>query len=64
MHSDQGYRTPANTVELFYLGLKKHGVDTRLERIVRWFDGYSTHRDVPPALERSRDDGCSSASRE
>ncbi|QFU82372.1 alpha/beta hydrolase family protein [Natronorubrum aibiense] len=87
MHSDRDYRTPANTAELFYLGLKKHGVDTRLvrypreghelsrsgepahvvdrlERIVRWFDGYSTHRDVSPALEQSRNEGRSSASGE
>ncbi|APX97800.1 S9 family peptidase [Natronorubrum daqingense] len=83
VHSDLDYRTPANTAELFYLGLKKHGVDTRLvrypreghelsrsgepahvvdrlERIVRWFDGYSSHHDAPPALERERDAGLSS----
>ncbi len=80
LHSDRDYRTPANTAELFYLGLQKHGVDTRLvrypreghelsrsgepthvvdriERIVRWFDGYSEHHDAPPALECDRDDG-------
>ncbi|AGB35926.1 S9 family peptidase [Natronococcus occultus] len=84
VHSDQDYRTPANTAELFYLGLKKHGVDTRLvrypreghelsrsgepghvvdriERIARWFDGYSSYCDAPPALERERDAGLSSA---
>ncbi|NGM68880.1 S9 family peptidase [Natronolimnobius sp. AArcel1] len=84
MHSDQDFRTPANTAELFYLGLKKHGVDTRmvrypreghelsrsgepahvvdrLERIVRWFDGYSEYSDTPPALERGRDEGLSAA---
>ncbi|WP_306054711.1 S9 family peptidase [Natronococcus wangiae] len=77
MHSDRDYRTPANTAELFYLGLQKHGVDTRLvrypreghelsrsgepghvvdriERIARWFDGYSVYRESPPALERER----------
>ncbi|KDE58275.1 acylaminoacyl-peptidase [Halostagnicola sp. A56] len=82
VHADRDYRTPANTAELFYLGLKKHGVDTRLvrypreghelsrsgepahvvdriERIVRWFDGYSSHRETPPALERGRDEGLS-----
>ncbi|WP_121744034.1 S9 family peptidase [Natronorubrum halophilum] len=87
MHSDRDYRTPANTAELFYLGLKKHGVDTRLvrypreghelsrsgepahvvdrlERTVRWFDGYSDHRDAPPALERERDADLSSAPEE
>ena len=87
MHSDRDYRTPANTAELFYLGLRKHGVDTRLvrypreghelsrsgepahvvdrlERIVRWFDGYSDHREAPPALERGPDAGLSSADEE
>ncbi|MWV41426.1 S9 family peptidase [Natrialba sp. INN-245] len=85
MHSDRDYRTPANTAELFYLGLQKHGVDTRLvrypreghelsrsgepahlvdriERIVRWFDGYSEHHDTAPALECDRDDGLSNLS--
>ncbi|WP_247003459.1 S9 family peptidase [Halosolutus gelatinilyticus] len=84
IHSDRDYRTPANTAELFYLGLQKHGVDTRmvrypreghelsrsgepghvvdrLERIVRWFDGYSDHHDAPPAFERDRDAGLSGA---
>ncbi|TYL39640.1 S9 family peptidase [Natronococcus pandeyae] len=78
MHSDRDYRTPANTAELFYLGLQKHGVDTRLvrypreghelsrsgepghvvdrlERIARWFDGYSDYHESAPALERERD---------
>ncbi|MEY7850237.1 prolyl oligopeptidase family serine peptidase [Natrarchaeobius sp. A-rgal3] len=85
MHSDRDYRTPANTAELFYLGLQKHGVDTRLvrypreghelsrsgepahvvdriERIVRWFDGYSDHREATPALECDRRDGLSELS--
>ena len=80
IHADRDYRTPANTAELFYLGLKKYGVDTRLvrypreghelsrsgepghvvdrlERILRWFDGYSAYRDVPPALERDPNEG-------
>ncbi|WP_255169403.1 S9 family peptidase [Natrononativus amylolyticus] len=80
LHSDDDFRTPANTAELYYLGLKKHGVDTRLvrypreghelsrsgepahvvdriERIVRWFDGYSSDSDDPPALERGPNDG-------
>jgi dipeptidyl aminopeptidase/acylaminoacyl peptidase len=83
MHSDRDFRTPANTAELFYLGLQKHGVDTRLvrypreghelsrsgepghvvdrlERIVRWFDGYSAYHEAPPALERERHAGLSS----
>ncbi|WP_353634788.1 S9 family peptidase [Halobacterium sp. NMX12-1] len=80
VHSEQDYRTPANTAELFYLSLKKQDVDTRLvrypreghelsrsgepghvvdriERIVRWFDGYSGHRDADRALDRPRNDG-------
>ncbi|WP_114577987.1 S9 family peptidase [Saliphagus sp. LR7] len=82
LHSDRDYRTPANTAELFYLGLKKSGTDTRLvrypreghelsrsgepghvvdriERIARWFDGYSERREVPPALERDPEAGLS-----
>ncbi|AFZ72627.1 dipeptidyl aminopeptidase/acylaminoacyl peptidase [Natronobacterium gregoryi SP2] len=85
LHSDRDYRTPANTAELFYLGLQKHGVDTRLvrypreghelsrsgepghvvdriERIVRWFDGYSDYTEAPPALERDRNEGLSAGS--
>ena len=81
MHADQDYRVPVNNGEMFYLFLRKNGVDTRLvrypreghelsrsgepghvvdriERIVRWFDGYSDHHDAPPALERG-DDGLS-----
>ncbi|ELY79635.1 S9 family peptidase [Natrinema gari] len=87
LHSDRDYRTPANTAELFYHGLKKHRVDTRLvrypreghelsrsgepahvvdrlERIARWFDGYSAHHETPPALERDRDAGLSAQSDE
>ncbi|GAB7019011.1 S9 family peptidase [Halostagnicola bangensis] len=82
IHSDRDYRTPANTAELFYLGLQKYGVDTRLvrypreghelsrsgepahvvdrlERIVRWFDGYSNYHDSPPALECDPGEGLS-----
>ncbi|ELZ10890.1 peptidase S9 prolyl oligopeptidase active site domain-containing protein [Halovivax asiaticus JCM 14624] len=84
VHSDRDYRTPANGAELYYTGLKKHRVDTRLvrypreghelsrsgepghvvdriERIVRWFDGYSDRTDVPPALEREPNAGLSAA---
>ena len=80
VHSDEDYRTPANTAELFYRILRKHGVDTRMvrypreghelsrsgepdhvvdrvERIVRWFDGYSEHHDATRALDRPEDDG-------
>jgi dipeptidyl aminopeptidase/acylaminoacyl peptidase len=80
VHSDDDYRTPANTAELFYRSLRKQGVDTRMvrypreghelsrsgepghvvdriERIARWFDGYSDHHDADRALDRERDDG-------
>jgi dipeptidyl aminopeptidase/acylaminoacyl peptidase len=85
IHADRDYRVPVNNGEMFYLSLKKNGVDTRLvrypreghepsrtgepghrvdriERIARWFDGYSEHRDAPRALDRgdeglSADDG-------
>jgi len=82
LHSDEDYRTPANTAELFHRGLRKHGVDTRLvrypreghelsrsgepghvvdriERIARWFDGYSEYHDAPRALDRPDDAGLS-----
>ena len=82
LHSDDDYRTPANTAELFYRLLRKHGVETRMvrypreghelsrsgepghvvdriERIARWFDGYSEHHDAPRALDRPDDDGLS-----
>ena len=86
IHADNDFRVPVNNGEMFYLFLKKNGVDTRLvrypreghelsrsgepghvvdriERIVRWFDGYSEHHDVPRALDRG-DDGLSSATEE
>ena len=82
IHSDNDYRTPAATAELFYRILRKHEVETRMvrypreghelsrsgepdhvvdriERIVRWFDGYSSHHDEPPALARGEFDGLS-----
>jgi dipeptidyl aminopeptidase/acylaminoacyl peptidase len=75
LHSDNDFRVPVNNAEMFYLLLKKNGVETRLvrypreghelsrsgepghvvdrlERIQRWFDGYASRRDVPPAVER------------
>ncbi|WP_336325747.1 S9 family peptidase [Halovenus sp. HT40] len=84
VHSDDDYRTPICSAELFHRILRKHGVDTRLvrypdeghelsrsgqpghivdriERIVRWFDGYADDRDVSPALERDPDAGLSVA---
>ncbi|NLV09945.1 prolyl oligopeptidase family serine peptidase [Halomicrobium mukohataei] len=80
LHSEDDYRTPICSAELFHRILRKHGVDTRLvrypdeghelsrsgqpghvvdriERIVRWFDGYAADRSVPPALEREPDAG-------
>ncbi|WP_435359832.1 S9 family peptidase [Haloarchaeobius sp. DFWS5] len=51
-------RYPREGHELSRSGEPAHVVD-RLERIRRWFDGYSDHHDVPPALERDRDDGLS-----
>ena len=80
LHSDDDYRTPANTAELFHRTLRKNGVETRLvrypreghelsrsgepahvvdriERIARWFDGYSDHHSAPKALDRPDDDG-------
>ena len=83
LHSDDDYRTPACTAELYHRILRKHGVETRLvrypreghelsrsgepghivdriERIARWFDGYSDHHDVPTALERG-DEGLTEA---
>ncbi|WP_435146725.1 S9 family peptidase [Halobaculum sp. P14] len=82
IHSDQDYRTPANTAELFHRILRKQGVDTRMvrypreghelsrsgepahivdriERIVRWFDGYSEYHDAERALDRPENDGLS-----
>lgn len=81
IHAEDDYRVPVNNGEMFYLFLKKNGVDTRLvrypreghelsrsgepahvvdriERIARWFDGYSTRVDAPRALNRG-DEGLS-----
>ncbi|MFW5937303.1 MAG: S9 family peptidase [Halanaeroarchaeum sp.] len=78
VHSDDDYRTPAATAELYFRLLRKHDVDTRMvrypdeghelsrsgqpghivdriERIARWFDGYSEYEDVPRALDRPAD---------
>ncbi|WP_339105288.1 S9 family peptidase [Haloterrigena salinisoli] len=52
-------RYPREGHELSRSGEPAHVVD-RLERIARWFDGYSAHRDAPPALERERGAGLSS----
>ncbi|MDL5363001.1 S9 family peptidase [Halalkalicoccus sp. NIPERK01] len=81
IHADDDFRVPVNNGEMFYLFLKKNGVETRLvrypreghelsrsgepghvvdriERIARWFDGYSEHHDAPRALDRG-DEGLS-----
>ena len=47
-------RYPREGHELSRSGEPGHVVD-RLERIARWFDGYSDHHDAPPALEREAD---------
>ena len=86
IHADDDFRVPVNNGEMFYLFLKKNGVDTRLvrypreghelsrsgepghivdriERIARWFDGYSEYTDAPRALDRD-DDGLSAGADE
>jgi dipeptidyl aminopeptidase/acylaminoacyl peptidase len=50
-------RYPRDGHELSRSGEPAHVVD-RLERIVRWFDGYSDHHDAPRALDRG-DEGLS-----
>ncbi|WP_254536106.1 S9 family peptidase [Halomarina litorea] len=50
-------RYPREGHELSRSGEPAHVVD-RLERTIRWFDGYSDHHDVPRALDRG-DDGLS-----
>jgi hypothetical protein len=52
-------RYPREGHELSRSGEPAHVVD-RLERLVRWFDGYSDHHDVPKALERG-DEGLSAS---
>lgn len=50
-------RYPREGHELSRSGEPAHVVD-RLERLARWFDGYSDHHDVPKAIERG-DEGLS-----
>jgi dipeptidyl aminopeptidase/acylaminoacyl peptidase len=50
---------PREGHELSRTGEPAHVVD-RLERILRWFDGYSDYFDTPPALERAPGAGLSS----
>ena len=49
-------RYPREGHELSRSGEPAHVVD-RIERIVRWFDGYSDHHDAERALDRPKDDG-------
>jgi dipeptidyl aminopeptidase/acylaminoacyl peptidase len=51
-------RYPREGHELSRAGEPGHVVD-RIERIRRWFDGYSDHHDAPPALERAPNAGLS-----
>ncbi|WP_277554490.1 S9 family peptidase [Halobaculum limi] len=51
-------RYPREGHELSRSGEPAHIVD-RIERIVRWFDGYSEHHDAERALDRPDDDGLS-----
>ena len=49
-------RYPREGHELSRSGEPAHVVD-RIERIARWFDGYSEHHDAERALDRPTDDG-------
>jgi dipeptidyl aminopeptidase/acylaminoacyl peptidase len=51
-------RYPREGHELSRSGEPGHVVD-RIERIARWFDGYSEHHDAPRALERDPEAGLS-----
>jgi len=51
-------RYPREGHELSRSGEPGHVVD-RIERIVRWFDGYSAHSDAERALDRPANDGLS-----
>jgi len=51
-------RYPREGHELSRSGEPAHIVD-RIERIVRWFDGYSEHHEAERALDRPDDDGLS-----
>jgi dipeptidyl aminopeptidase/acylaminoacyl peptidase len=53
-------RYPREGHELSRSGEPGHVVD-RIERIARWFDGYSDHHEVLPALERDEDAGLTAA---
>jgi dipeptidyl aminopeptidase/acylaminoacyl peptidase len=53
-------RYPREGHELSRSGEPGHVVD-RIERLCRWFDGYSPYHDAPPALERDPAAGLSGA---
>ena len=53
-------RYPREGHELSRSGEPAHVVD-RIERIARWFDGYSDHHDAARALDRPEDDGLTAA---
>ncbi|WP_200530829.1 S9 family peptidase [Halorubrum sp. LN27] len=53
-------RYPREGHELSRSGEPAHVVD-RIERIARWFDGYSEHHDAPRALDRPDEEGLSAA---
>ncbi len=53
-------RYPEEGHELSRSGQPAHIVD-RIERIARWFDGYSEYHDVPRALDREEGAGLSAA---
>ncbi len=86
IHAENDFRVPINNGEMFYLLLRKAGVESRLvrypreghelsrsgepghvvdriERIRRWFDGYSSRTEVPPAVERDPGDGLETSPR-
>jgi len=56
-------RYPREGHELSRSGEPGHVVD-RIERIARWFDGYSAHHDAPRALDRPDEEGLSAADAE
>ncbi|MGQ3329986.1 S9 family peptidase [Halorubrum sp. FL23] len=56
-------RYPREGHELSRSGEPAHVVD-RIERIARWFDGYSEHHDAPRALDRPDEEGLSADTEE
>ncbi len=56
-------RYPREGHELSRSGEPAHVVD-RIERIARWFDGYSEHHEAPRALDRDENEGLSAGDEE